>query len=145
MSSPTTISKRHVIAVAFFGIALILTLRPWQSISPRNPENREALHGPAIADEASSVPPGLGESIRTKSRIRPHHAKPTIEETTALVRQRSQRNRRTESFCESRAGALTSQDKRISTKSPQPAKEIVNLSEFAAHDNGKTSKYRQIP
>ena len=39
-----------------------------------------------MADESPAVPPGLGETIRTKSRIRTNHPKPTIEETIELTR-----------------------------------------------------------
>ncbi len=86
MSPPMSISKRYVTAVAFLGIVLILTFRPWQSKSPGNPKSHEALHGTAITDEAPPISPGLGESTRTKSRIRTNHSKVTIEETTGLLR-----------------------------------------------------------
>lgn len=86
MSSPTAISKRHVIAVAMLGIVLILSLRPWQAISLGNSKDRDAGRGPATVDESSVGSPDLVEPTRTKSHIRPQRPQPTIAETIELIK-----------------------------------------------------------
>jgi hypothetical protein len=81
-----TIPKHRVIAVAvaFLGIVLILFLRPWQGISNGNSDSSDARRGSTRVVESSIKSQGLVEPIRTKSGIRAHQTKPTIEETNEL-------------------------------------------------------------
>lgn len=78
--------KRYVIAAACLGIVLFLSLQQWQATSPGRSKESDAHHGLIIHNESSNVSPGFGEPIRTKSRIRINHPKPSIEETENLIR-----------------------------------------------------------
>jgi hypothetical protein len=86
MSSPTTISKRHVIAVAFLGIAITLSFRPWRAISNGNLNSPDPRPGCTTANESPVESHDIVEPLRTKSHIPIDRSQPTIEETIKLLR-----------------------------------------------------------
>lgn len=85
MSAPTTISKRHVIVIALLGIVLVFSLLKWRTVPLGHSKASDSHRKTAMANEPLAASSGPADPTRTKSRFRPNHPKPTIEETTELL------------------------------------------------------------
>jgi hypothetical protein len=86
MSAPTTISKHHVIAVACLVIVLVFLFPQLRRLSPGYWEDQDAHRETVVTNKSSVDSPGPADPIRTKPRFRSNHPKPTLEETTGLLR-----------------------------------------------------------
>jgi hypothetical protein len=86
MSGSKTISKFGLIVIACFVIVLTIYLRPWRSAVEERPKD-QGIHCMIVAeDESPLTSSNSAESARTKPRPRTNRPKPTIEETSELVR-----------------------------------------------------------
>jgi hypothetical protein len=81
-------TTRHLILATILilvGAGLFSKLRPGSPTSGKPPSNGQAQH-PESAIESALPATDFSGPLRTKSKDRIHHLKPTIEETTALLR-----------------------------------------------------------
>ena len=77
---------KRLILIMSLAIGLLLATRHWHSAAFKASLESDLNRRSPATNTSSETYPGTAEIARTKSRIRPNHPRPTIEETTSLVR-----------------------------------------------------------